>query len=129
MRVAIQKLPGVESVQVSLERASADVRLRPGNAITLDQLRRIIKDGGFTSKEATVTVVGTLVERGGQPALDVTGTTVVMLIAPHPKHPAVFTKIQDQLRAKPGGAVRLTGVVDSRTDSPDRIAVHAVSAL
>jgi copper chaperone CopZ len=64
VRVAIRKLPGVESVDVSLERATADIRLRAGNAITLAQLRQIIKNNGFASKEAIVTVIGNLIERG-----------------------------------------------------------------
>ena len=127
MRVAVQKLPGVESVNVSLERASTDIQLRLGNAITLEQLRRIIKNNGFTAKEATVDVVGTLIERGGRPALDVTGTNTVMLIVADPKQPAIFKQIQDRLRAKAVAAARLTGVVESGGDSPDRIAVRAVS--
>ena len=127
MRVAVQKLSGVESVNVSLERASTDIQLRAGNTITLEQLRHIIKNNGFTTKEATVTVVGTLIERGGEPALDVTGTNTVMRIVADPKQPAIFKQIQDRLRAKPVGAVRLTGVVESTADSPDRIAVRAVS--
>ena len=52
---------------MSLERASAVIALRPGNRITLPQLRQIIKNNGFTAKEATVTVAGTVIERGGSP--------------------------------------------------------------
>ena len=123
MRVAVQKLPGVESVNVSLERASAEIQLRPGNSITLEQLRRIIKNNGFTAKEATVTVVGKLIERGGQPALDVTGTNTVMLIVEDQKQPAIYKQVQDRLRSQPAGVVRLTGSVDSL----DRLQVQTVS--
>ena len=97
MRVAVQKLPGVESVNVSLERASTDIQLRPGNSITLGQLRNIIKNNGFTSKEATVTAVGNVIEQGGQPALDVTGTNIVMLMVTDPTHPTAFKQVQDRL--------------------------------
>ncbi len=127
MRVAVQKLPGVESVNVSLERASTDIQLRPGNSITLEQLRSIIKNNGFTTKEATVTVDGNLIERGGQPALDVTGTNTVMLIVDDTKQPGILKQVQDRLRSKPAGLVRLTGVVESGADSPDRLQVQAVS--
>jgi len=127
VRVAVQKLSGVESVNVSLERASTDIQLRPGNSITLEQLRSIIKNNGFTAKEATVTVVGKLIERGGQPALEVTGTNTVMLIVADPKQPAMLKQVQDRLGAKPAPTIRLEGVVESRADSPDRIAVRAVS--
>ena len=127
MRVAVQKLSGVESVNVSLERASTAIQLRPGNSITLEQPRSIIKNNGFTPKDTTVTVVGRLVERGGQPALDVTGTTTVMLIVADPKQPTPFKQVQDRMAAKPAGTVRVTGLVESRADSPDRIAVGSIA--
>jgi hypothetical protein len=123
----MQKLPGVESINVSLERASADIQLRPGNSITLAQLRSIIKNNGFTAKEATVTVVGKLIERGGQPALDVTGTDTVFLIAPDPKQPAIFKQIEERQRAKAPGAVELTGLMESHSGTPDRIVVQGLS--
>ena len=44
MRVAIRKLPGVESVDVSLERGAAEIRLRSDNRVTVPQLRKIIRD-------------------------------------------------------------------------------------
>jgi hypothetical protein len=47
-----------------LERARIEIQLRPGNTMTLDQLPTIIKNSGFTTKEATGTVVGTLIGRG-----------------------------------------------------------------
>jgi hypothetical protein len=127
VRVAVRKLSGVESVNVSLERASAEIQLRPGNTITLDQLRTIIKNNGFTPKEATVSVVGKLIERSGQPALEVTGTNTVLLIVADPKQPAVFTQVEERLRARPEGVTQLTGVVESRANSPDRLTVHTVS--
>ena len=108
---------------MSLERATADIRLRAGNTVTLPQLRQIIKNNGFTSKDATVTVAGHLIERGGKPALDVTGTRIVMLIVPDPKQPDAYQRIQAQLRAKPGQTVELRGVVESRADQPDQIMV------
>ena len=123
VRVAIRKLPGVESVDVSLERATADVRLLAGNAITLTQLRQIIKNSGFTAKEATVRVVGNLIERGGKPALDVTGTKIVMLILPDPKQSDTYKRIEGQLRAQPGQTIELRGIVESRVDQPDQIVV------
>lgn len=62
MRVAVRKLDGVESVDVSLERASVTIGLRPGNRITLPQLRQIIRNNGFSAKDATVTAIGTVIE-------------------------------------------------------------------
>ena len=128
MRVAIRKLPGIESVDVSLERAAVDIRLRAGNTVSLPQLRQIIKNNGFTAREATVTVMGGLIERGGKPALNVTGPNVVLLIEQDPKQTAPYEQVQTQLRARRAQAIELRGVVESRGDEPDRIVVTAVGA-
>jgi copper chaperone CopZ len=68
--VAIRKLDGVESVDVSLEKSAADIRLKPGNAITLPQLRRVIRQSGYPTRDAQIDARGAIVERNGKPALD-----------------------------------------------------------
>jgi copper chaperone CopZ len=125
VRVAVQKLEGVESVEVSLERASATVQLRAGNAVSLAQLREIIKNNGFTAKEAVVTVVGTLIERGGAPALETTGTKTVMLLVRDSKQPGAFEELQQAIRSASGPVVEVSGLVESRRDEPDRVVVRA----
>ena len=119
----MQKLDGVVSVEVSLERATTAVELRAGNRVTLPQLRQMIKTKGFATKEATVSLVGTLLDRGGQPAVAVTGTDVVMIIAPDPKAPAAFRQVQAAVRAKHAAGVELSGVVETRGDQLDRILI------
>jgi copper chaperone CopZ len=79
--VAIKKLDGVESVDVSLEKATADIRLKPGNAITLPQLRRIIRQSGYPTKDAKVEARGTFVERSGKPILDLQNGSFLELAA------------------------------------------------
>ena len=127
MRVAVRKLAGVESVDVSLERAGADIKLREGNSITLEELRLIVRNNGFTAKEATVTAVGRLIARDEGPALEVTGTKTFMLIVADPKGPGAFNEVEERIRAKTTTPVRVHGVVEFRADSPHRIAVDAVS--
>jgi copper chaperone CopZ len=94
--VAIKKLDGVQLVEVSLEKASADIRLGPGNKITLPQLRRVIRQAGYPTKEAAVEARGTFVERNGKPALDLQNGSFLELAA-RPAMPAA-------------GAVDVTGV-------------------
>jgi hypothetical protein len=111
VRVAVRKLDGVESVDVSLERGSAAIALRPGNRITLSQLRQIIRNNGFTAKEATVTVVGTLTERGGTPALSVTGTDIVCLLAPRAPNDSAYADAAQRVKAHQGDTVEAVGTV------------------
>ena len=96
MSVAIKKLDGVESVDVSLEKATADIRLKPGNAITLPQLRRIIRQSGYPTKDAHVEAHGTIVEQNGKPTLDLQNGSFLELAA-NPLSSSV-------------GAIDLTGV-------------------
>src|SRR6188472_1550267 len=66
VKVAVQKVDGVESVELSLERAEADIRLKPENRVSLDHFRRIVKGNGFEPREAKVTVNGSLRNAGGK---------------------------------------------------------------
>ena len=111
MRVAVRKLDGVESVDVSLERGAASIALRPGNRITLPQLRQIIKNNGFTAKDATVTAIGTVIERGGKPALSVTGTDVVWLLAPRAANDAAYADAMQRVKAQQPAPVEAAGTV------------------
>ena len=98
---------------VSLEHASADVRLRTGNTITLAQLRSIIRKNGFTSKDATVTAVGRIVERNGAPAFQISGIDLVLMLAADPQAPAVLDRARERLARKDQSDVQLTGKVEA----------------
>jgi hypothetical protein len=119
---------GVESVDVSLERASAAINLRPGNRITLAQLRRIIKNNGFSAKEATVTVVGTLTERGGKPALSVTGTDIVWLVGSRAAGDAAYADAMQRVKAHETASVEAVGTVSApaNPDQPDELTLQSL---
>lgn len=80
MSVALKKMPGVEDAKVSLNDGVATLKLKPGNTVTVDQVRKFVLSNGFTPKEAEVVASGKLVDRDGRLALDVTGTDVVYLV-------------------------------------------------
>ena len=128
MRVAVRKLDGVESVEVSLERASADVHLRPENQVTLSQLRKIIKDNGFSPREATVTVVGTLVERGGKPALSLTGSGIVWLLTPAEGENTAYNDALQRIKTAPTAPVEVVGTVAvlSNANQPEELSVQSL---
>ena len=64
------KLPGVESADVSLDKASADIRLKPDNGITMPQLREVLKKNGYPTREAQIEARGKIVDRNGTSVLD-----------------------------------------------------------
>jgi hypothetical protein len=131
VRVAVQKLEGVESADVSLQFKTADIKLRPGNRVTLPKLRTVIKNSGFAAKEALVTVVGTIVERGGKPAIEATGLGAVILMSPEPGKPAAYEQAAARLASKQGGSVEITGVINppSTPEQPEQIIVQSMSPL
>jgi hypothetical protein len=129
--VGIGRLQGVESVDVSLTRGAADVRLRAGNTVTLAQLRKVVKDGGFSSRDTTVTVIGTLTERDGAPLLETTGLNVVWRLARDPKQPQAYDDAVARVKGKQRGAIEIVGVVPVSRDAkqPDQLVVKSLRSV
>lgn len=90
MSVALKKLEGVESVDVALEKTSADIdiTLKADNTITLPQLRRIIRSNGYPTKDAQVTARGRLIDRDGTQVLDLLNESTLELAARPKESPA-----------------------------------------
>ena len=77
------KLPGVESADVSLTTATADIRLKPDNRITLPQLREVLKKNGYPTRDAQVSGRGKVVNRAGTRVLDLlNGSTIELVNTP-----------------------------------------------
>ncbi len=119
MSVAIKKVEGVESVDVSLNEGFAEIKLRDGNQVTVDQVREIIRKNGFTPKESTVKVRGKVIERNGKPALEVGGQNGVLLL----------TGNVAELSKKAGKEVVVSGVIPDTAakNEPETIDVKTVS--
>ena len=60
MRVSLKSVSGVDSVDVSLAKGLAVVKMKPGNTTTLKQLNEAITKNGFTMKDSTAIVAGTV---------------------------------------------------------------------
>jgi hypothetical protein len=56
----MKKVEGVQNVRVSLKEGVTVLDLRPANNVTLAQLRTVIKNSGFISKEAQVPARGSM---------------------------------------------------------------------
>ena len=74
MGVAIKKIEGVKSVEVSLNQGLARVYLKSGNKVTINNIRNAVETRGFTPREARIKVKGKIIETDGQHELQVTGT-------------------------------------------------------
>ena len=82
MRVSLKAVPGVDTVDVSLEKGLATVKMKAGNMTTLKQLNEAIARNGFTMKDSTAIVAGTVVTTNGKTAVQVSGSNDVLNLVP-----------------------------------------------
>lgn len=82
MRVSLKAVPGVELVEVSLEKGLAVVKMKPGNSVSFKQLNEAIAKNGFTMKDSVATVAGTVDESNGKAVLRVSGSSDVLTLIP-----------------------------------------------
>lgn len=58
MRVAVEEIEGVTEATVSLEDGEVRIALAENNGLSLDRLRSVIRDQGFTPRDADIQVRG-----------------------------------------------------------------------
>lgn len=71
-------------MNVSLKQGLVSIALKPGNTVTLQQVRKAIEDDAFTPKEARVVVVGELAPSGGKLQFKIARTNEVFPVEPTP---------------------------------------------
>src|SRR5271163_3103141 len=110
--VALKKVAGVESVEVSLNKGLATVKLKPGNTVSVPQLWELIHKNGYTPKTTAVSVRGELAIINGQLQLKVSGTKDVLPLAADPRNPVAHREAS----AKLGQTVIIQGVMAPSKD-------------
>jgi copper chaperone CopZ len=112
VRVALQKLDGVESADVSLEKASAEIHLRADNRVTLERIRQVIRNSGYPTRDATITARGQIVEQRGRTVFDLlNGSTLELAEAP---------------KSAPAGVLVVTGVSRVQGKSGERLTIATI---
>ncbi len=115
VHVAISKLPGVETVDVSLNKALATVKLKPGNKTLVAQLWQVLHKKGYTPNAASVLVRGELASVQGRLQLKVSGTADMVAL----------TGVSSAITARLGKTVSLQGVMmpakDLKADVPLKV--------
>jgi len=122
VRVAVQKLDGVDGVDVSLEEGIATIQFRPNARATVAQVARAIRDNGFTPKGAQVRIRGRVVERAGRLLLAVPGHP-----RPYPlRGGTAGAASADQLRRALNGSVELVGRMSEPVGGEDELPIDVV---
>jgi len=114
VRVSLKSVAGVESVDVSLEKGLAAVKMKPGNTATLKQLQGAITKNGFTMKESNATVAGTILVADGKTQLKVSGSNDVLQLVPRSQEVPNASLMQSK-------SVEITGTIPKavKGNSPD----------
>jgi len=68
----------VDKVKASLQEARADIQLKEGQPLKIEELRKAVVDAGFTPSWIRFEAVGQLTTRDGSPAFKVKGTDQVI---------------------------------------------------
>lgn len=114
VEASLQRLEGVQSVKISLNDGTADIRLASDNTQTLERIRQRIADNGFSPKEARVKLTATVQERNGEPVLATTAGEIYALL------PGVEAeKVFNRLQAAIGKSLTVVGLIREakRTES------------
>ena len=110
--VALKKLPGVETVDVSLNKGLATVKLKPGNTASVPRFWELLHEKGYTPKSTAISVRGELAGAPGRLQLKVSGTNDILNLVPDPKNAAAFSEAAGRL----GQSVVIQGVMTPGKD-------------
>jgi hypothetical protein len=121
VRVSLKSVAGVDSVDVSLEKGLAAVKMKPGNTTTLKQLRNAITKNGFTMKQSEATVAGTILVANGKTQLKISGSNDVLQLVPESQSVPNASSMQ-------GKSVVVAGIIPeaAKGQSPDSLNFHSL---
>jgi copper chaperone CopZ len=125
VRVALKGVNGVDSVDVSLNKGLATVTLKPGNTVTIEQLQHAITKNGFTTKQSTVVVTGTLLSDDHKVTLRVSGSSELFELVPE-NHQQANTS---DIKRLSGRAVTVDGIIPEtpKGKKPDSIDFRSIT--
>lgn len=117
MRVALRRIDGVASAEVSLNSGVAVVRFKPENRVAVEQIRDVVRSNGFTPKAADVRVRGRVVEEQGELMLVLPGENQRYRLAADPQVPGAT----DFVRESAGRTVLIEGTVPEEGKGQARV--------
>lgn len=123
MSVAIKKIDGVESVNVSLNQGRASIQLKPGNSVRLEQVNQAVQSNGFTPKEARVRVRGQVSVTDGKPKLRVLETNEVYELVTDSQH----AKLSSEIAKQAGKQVVIEGTVPAPNKGKSQNVIQVLS--
>jgi copper chaperone CopZ len=116
VEASIKRLEGVQSVRISLNDGTAEIRLASENRQTLDQIRQRISDNGFTAKNAEVKLRGVIREKEGKLVIETKSGEVYVLQSPA----EAKNTLEELKKTKAGTSITVAGVITETRKSPSQ---------
>lgn len=121
----MKKNPGVQNVEVSLNKGLATIMLKEKNNVSIEQFRKAVGEKGFTPKEAYVVAIGTIYMANNVVYAKISGGNDVLKLKtdPHSKLPL----LQEFL----SNVVVLQGTIPERAkdSKEDALLVRSISLV
>src|SRR5689334_2477966 len=107
VNVALKKVPGVDTMDVILNKGLDTVRLKPGTTVSVPRFWQRLHEKGYTPKATAVSVRGDLSLVQARVQLKVTGTKDMLVLARDPKNPGAYNEVSKKI----GQSVIVQGVM------------------
>jgi hypothetical protein len=122
----MQKVAGVSAVRVSLNEGLTVLDFKPQNTVTLLNLRQVIRNNGFVTREAHVVARGLVTAAGNVLTLEVSGSRETIALAPSKTLPSQFEDLRERVRGGQPVDVVITGTV--QLSEPKRLRMTVESS-
>jgi len=134
----LKKIGAARSLEMNYKAGIVRMKVEPSQPVELSQFRQAVGETGFTLRAIRLTVIGTVSEWEGHPALDARGTGQQFLLfkeegesALTPEHTVADPTLERQLAAwRSGGVlVETTGTVHEHQGLPPALAIDTIREM
>lgn len=94
VKIGLEKLEGVEQAQVSLNDGYTSLTLAADSSVTLEEIRQVIRDNGFTPKDAIVVMIGRVEHGTGDQLVLTTSADQVYPLNAAPDNQTLWQELQ-----------------------------------
>jgi copper chaperone CopZ len=100
----LKRIEAVEDLKILVNAGLAEFKIKEGKSIDVDEIKKAVKDGGFTPREMLVTIKGKIEEFGGRMNLRIGDDRFIL------KYNEILKEIITSEKAQ-GGIVTVTGLI------------------
>lgn len=118
----LKKVEGVEKVEIKVGQATAELTVKKGKILSIEEVEKAVKDGGFTPRELSLTVTGRLAERDGRMVLALPESEEILLLEGNEQLQKVREALKDADKL-----VRLTGKATRKREEGHASHPHTLS--